>query len=47
MLIRKLGWRLVETEQGQQTRLETLLKNLLSKSYNSAGELLTELKTLL
>jgi len=47
MLIRKLGWRLVETEQGQQIRLEMLLKNLLSKSYNSAGELLTELKTLL
>jgi hypothetical protein len=47
VLIRKLGWRLVETEQGQQIRLETLLKNLLSKSYNSAGELLTELKTLL
>ena len=46
-LIKKLGWRLIETEQGQQIRLETLLKNLLSKSYNSAEELLTELKTLL
>jgi hypothetical protein len=47
VLIRKLGWRLVETEQGQQIRLETLLKNLPSKCYNSAEELLTELKTLL
>jgi hypothetical protein len=47
VLIRKLGWRRVETEQGQQTRLETLLKNLLSKSYKSAEELLTELRTLL
>jgi hypothetical protein len=47
VLIRKLGWRLVETEQGQQIRLEILLKNLLSKSYNSAEELRTELKTLL
>jgi uncharacterized protein YecE (DUF72 family) len=46
-LIRKLGWRLVETEKGQQIRLETLLKNLPSKSYNSAEELITELKTLL
>jgi uncharacterized protein YecE (DUF72 family) len=47
VLIRKLGWRLVETEQGHQIRLETLVRNLLSKSYNSAEELLTELKTLL
>ena len=47
VLIRKLGWRLVEKEQGQQIRLETLRKNLPSRSYNSAGELLTELKTLL
>jgi uncharacterized protein YecE (DUF72 family) len=47
VLIRKLGWRLVETEQGQQIRLEILLENLLSKSYNSAEELVTELRTLL
>jgi uncharacterized protein YecE (DUF72 family) len=46
-LIRKLGWRLAETEQGQQIRFETLLKNLPSKSYDSAEELLTELRTLL
>jgi uncharacterized protein YecE (DUF72 family) len=46
VLIRKLGWRLVETEQGQQIRLEALLKNLRSKSYNSAEELLIELKSL-
>jgi uncharacterized protein YecE (DUF72 family) len=46
VLVRKLGWRLVETEQGQQIRLGALLKNLRSKSYNSAEELLTELKSL-
>jgi uncharacterized protein YecE (DUF72 family) len=45
VLIRKLGWRLVETEQGKQISLETLLKSLLSKSYNSEEELLTELGT--
>jgi uncharacterized protein YecE (DUF72 family) len=46
-LNRKLGWRLVQTEQGKQIRLETLLKGLLSKNYNSAEELLTELETML
>ena len=47
VLIRNLGWRLVETEQAQQIRLENLLKNLVSKSYNNAEELLIELETLL
>ena len=46
-LIRKLGWRLAETEQAQQIRLETLLKNLHSKNYSSAEELLNELRTYL
>jgi uncharacterized protein YecE (DUF72 family) len=47
VLIRKLGWRLVETEQGQQIRLETMLKNLPSKTYNNAEKLLNELGNLL
>jgi uncharacterized protein YecE (DUF72 family) len=47
LLISSLGWRLVEIEQGQQIRLETLLKSLLFESYSSAEELLAELRTLL
>jgi uncharacterized protein YecE (DUF72 family) len=47
VLIRKLGWRLVETEQGQQIRLETVLEKLPPRSYNNVEDLLTELGTLL
>ena len=45
MLIKKLGWRLVEIQEGKQARLETILTDLPSKSYSSAEELVNELKS--
>jgi len=40
LLLKRLGWKLVELEQGKQTRLEGLLKPLASKSYGSVEEVL-------
>ncbi|MBX5321539.1 MAG: DUF72 domain-containing protein [Candidatus Bathyarchaeota archaeon] len=44
MLVKKVGWRLVEIEEGKQVRLADLLAELPSKTYKSADEILKELK---
>lgn len=44
MLIKRLGWRLVEVEEGKQVRLETLLVDLPSKSFDSVDELVKEIQ---
>ncbi len=44
MLIKKVGWRLVEIEEGKQVRLAELLGELPSKTYKNTEELLKELK---
>jgi len=46
VLLKRLGWKLVELEEGKQTRLDKLLKNLPSKSYSSVKEVLREIKSL-
>jgi len=45
MLIKKVGWRLVEVEEGKQVRLSTFLENLPSKSYKNVDDLLKDLKS--
>ncbi len=40
MLVKKVGWRLVEIEEGKQVRLADLLAELPSKTYKSADEIL-------
>ncbi|MEM1564206.1 MAG: DUF72 domain-containing protein [Candidatus Bathyarchaeia archaeon] len=45
MLVKKVGWRLVEMEEGKQVRLAELLAELPSKTYKNSEELLKELKT--
>jgi len=45
MLVKKVGWRLVEIEEGRQVRLAELLTELPSKTYKNAEELLNALKT--
>jgi uncharacterized protein YecE (DUF72 family) len=45
MLIRRLGWRLVEVEHGKQVRLGTLLTNLSSKTYENVEKLVEGVKT--
>jgi len=44
IIIKRLGWRLVEVEEGKQVRLTELLADLPSKTFKSANELLKELK---
>ena len=44
MLIRKLGWRFVEVEEGKQVRLGAIMADLPSKTYKSAEELLNDVK---
>jgi uncharacterized protein YecE (DUF72 family) len=44
VLLKKLGWRLVEVEEGKQVRLNKLLKNIPSKAYRSVEEVLREVK---
>jgi len=44
MLMRKLGWRLVELEDGRQVRLGGILKALPSGTYKSVDEVLKEIK---
>lgn len=44
MLIKKVGWRIVEIEEGKQVRLEELLAELPSKTFKNADELINELK---
>jgi uncharacterized protein YecE (DUF72 family) len=45
MLVKKVGWRLVEIEEDKQVRLAELLAELPSKTYKNAEELLNALKT--
>jgi len=44
-LIRKVGWKLVELEEGKQVRLHTLLADLNSKAYESVEALLHDIKS--
>jgi len=44
VLLTKLGWRLVEVEEGRQVRLNELLKDIPSKAYGSVEEVLREVK---
>lgn len=44
MLVRKLGWKLVEIREREQLRLNELLKNLPSKTYKNAEEVMREIK---
>jgi len=44
MLVKKVGWRLVEIEEGKQVRLAELLAELPSKTYKNPEEILKELK---
>lgn len=44
VLIRKLGWRLVEVEEGKQVRLDSVLAGLSSKIYKNVDELLDYVK---
>ncbi|MBC7129844.1 DUF72 domain-containing protein [Candidatus Bathyarchaeota archaeon] len=44
VLMKKIGWRLVEIEESKQVRLEELLKELPSKTFKTSEELLKELK---
>jgi uncharacterized protein YecE (DUF72 family) len=46
LLIKRLGWRLVELERDRQIRLEELLGSLPQKSYTEAEEVLRELERL-
>jgi hypothetical protein len=43
VLMRKLGWRLVEAEEGKQVRLDVFLEDLPSKTFKNADELLDEI----
>ena len=45
-LIAKLGWRLVEIEDGSQVRLSEVLKGIPSKTYDGPEEVLEEIKRL-
>jgi uncharacterized protein YecE (DUF72 family) len=44
LLLKKLGWRLVEVEKGKQVRLSELLRGISSKTYGSVEEVLQEIK---
>lgn len=44
LLLKRVGWKLVELEEKRQARLEKLLKKLPSKTYNNAEEVLREIK---
>jgi len=43
MLLKKLGWRIVEIREGKQVRLEEILRMLPSKSYENAGEVIDQI----
>ncbi len=44
MLIKRVGWRLVELENGEQIRLSKLLDDIPAKTYRSLDEILGEIK---
>jgi len=45
LLMKKLGWKLVEAEEGKQVRLASLLDGLPTRTYNSAEELVDTIKS--
>jgi uncharacterized protein YecE (DUF72 family) len=45
VLIKRVGWRLVEFEEGKQVRLSTFLADLPSKTYRNVEELLRDIKS--
>jgi len=42
MLTRKVGWRIVELDEGKQVRLEEILKDLPSENYRNAEEVIED-----
>jgi len=44
VLLKKLGWKLVEVEEGKQIRLSELLKDIPSKAYKDVEEVLREIR---
>ena len=44
MLLKKVGWKLVEIERGKQVRLEKILERIPSKTYNSVDGVMKEIK---
>jgi uncharacterized protein YecE (DUF72 family) len=44
MLVKRLGWRLAEVEEGKQIILDTFLEDLPSKTYKNAEELISDIK---
>ncbi|MEM3672668.1 MAG: DUF72 domain-containing protein [Candidatus Bathyarchaeia archaeon] len=45
VLVKRVGWKLVELEEGKQVRLETVLKDLPSKTFKNIDELIAELNS--
>jgi len=43
VILRKIGWRLIELEEHRQVRLEEILRDLPAKTYKNAEEVLKEL----
>ena len=43
-LLKKLGWKLVEVEEGKQVRLNELLRDVPSKTYGNMDEVLREMR---
>ncbi|MBX5326926.1 MAG: DUF72 domain-containing protein [Candidatus Bathyarchaeia archaeon] len=46
LMHKRLGWRLVELEDGKQTRLDDLIKDLPKKTYKNPEDILTAIKHL-
>ena len=44
LLLKRVGWKLAETEENKQIRLNELLKNIPSKTYKNAEEVLSKIK---
>jgi len=44
LLSKRIGWKLVETEENKQIKLNQLLKNIPSKKYENVEEVLSEIK---
>ncbi|MFQ6095595.1 MAG: DUF72 domain-containing protein, partial [Candidatus Bathyarchaeia archaeon] len=43
MLLKKLGWRIVEIEEGKQVRLEDIIEKLPSKRYENTEQVISEI----
>ena len=44
VLLKRVGWKLVEIERGNQVRLERILKEIPSKTYNDVDEVMKEIR---